>query len=82
MTTYRRLKLDALELGKKYKFYKTNGREFIGNFYGLTNTTIFIKNYESINSKDSPVIIRSMPRDWINYAESEEFKIKINNFID
>ncbi len=77
---YRKLPLEELELGKTYTFYQTNHMKFTAKFYGLTNTTLLIKNYELENEKDSSNVVRSKPREWISHAESEEFKIKINHF--
>ena len=79
-TTYRKLKLEDLVIGKSYTFYQANDTKFTATLYGLTNTTVLLKNYEFEQETDSPNVVRSKPRDWIRYAESEEFKVKINTF--
>ena len=81
MSQYKKLKLNNLQLGKWYIFYKTDGKTFKAKFYGLTKTVLLVKHYIADGGADDPITIRSMPRDWVDYAESEEFKIQINNFI-
>ena len=82
MIIYKKLQLENLELGKKYKFYRKNKAEFNGVLYGLTPTTIILKNYQSDNITDEPTCVRIISKDLIEYAESEKFKIKINNFLN
>lgn len=83
MSVYRKLQLENLELGKKYTFYAQNRtRIFTANFFGLTSTTLLLKNYTSEYEQDRFSCIRSMPRGIIDYVESEEFTVKINNFIE
>lgn len=78
--TYRRLKLENLESNKFYSFYRKDGKKFKGIFDSIIGVTLLIRNYECENEVDESAI-RTMPKDWISYVESEEFKIKINNFL-
>lgn len=78
--TYRRLKLEDLDSNKYYTFYRKDGTNFQGIFDSIVGVTLVIRNYRTENESDKSAI-RTMPKDWISYAESEEYKIKINNFI-
>lgn len=78
--TYRRLKLGNLESNKFYTFYRIDGTKFQGIFDSIVGVTLVIRNYKTENESDKSAI-RTMPKEWISYAESEEYKIKINNFI-
>ena len=77
---YRRLKLSNLESNKYYTFYRIDGTKFQGTFDSIVGMTLVIRDYLTENDSDKSAI-RTMPKDWISYAESEEFKIKVNNFI-
>lgn len=77
--TYRRLKLENLESNKFYTFYRIDGTKFQGTFDSIVGMTLVIRDYLTENESDRSAI-RSMPKDWITYAESEEFKIKVNNY--
>lgn len=78
--TYRKLKLENLDSNKFYTFYKKDGTVFDGTFDSIVGQTLVIRDYRmgSINDKSA---IRTMPKDWIAYVESEEYRIKINNFM-
>jgi len=78
--TYRRLKLEYLESNKYYTFYKKDGKSFQGIFDSIIGVTIVIRNYKTEIESDKSGI-KTMPKDWISYAESKEYKIKLNNFI-
>ena len=78
--TYRRLKLENLESNKFYTFYRIDGTKFQGIFDSIVGVTLVIRNYKTEKESDRSAI-RTMPKDWISYAESEEYKIKINNFM-
>lgn len=78
--TYRRLKLENLESNKCYTFYRIDGTKFQGIFDSIVGVTLIIRNYKTEKESDRSAI-RTMLKDWISYAESEEYKIKINNFM-
>lgn len=78
--TYRKLKLEDLDSNKFYTFYKKDGSNFQGTFDSILGMTLIIRDYRTGDIKDNSAI-RTMPKDWISYAESEEFKIKVNNFL-
>jgi len=78
---YRRLNLTDLETNKKYMFYKHDKTIFTAIFDSIIGNTLIVRNYATDNIEDIS-LIRTMPVDWINYVESEEFKIKINNFFN
>jgi hypothetical protein len=78
---YRILKLDDMESNKKYKFYKTDNTNFTAIFDSIINNTLLVRNYETEIEKDNS-LIRTMPKEWIIYVESEEHKIMINNFFN
>ena len=78
--TYRRLKLEDLDSNKYYTFYRKDGTNFQGTFDSIVGLTLVIRDYRTENESDKSAI-RTLPKDWISYVESEEFKIKINNFL-
>jgi hypothetical protein len=78
--TYRKLKLENLESNKFYTFYRKDGIKFKGIFDSIIGVTLLIRDYITETEMDKSAI-RSMPKDWISYAESEEFTIKVNNFL-
>ena len=78
--TYRKLKLENLESNKFYTFYRKDGIKFKGIFDSIIGVTLLIRDYITETEIDKSAI-RSMPKDWISYAESEEFTIKVNNFL-
>jgi hypothetical protein len=78
--TYRKLKLENLESNKFYTFYRKDGIKFKGIFDSIVGKILVIRDYINCDIKEkSP--IRTIPKDWIAYVESEEFKIKVNNFL-
>lgn len=78
--TYRRLKLEDLDSNKYYTFYRKDGKNFQGTFDSIIGMTLVIRDYRTEKESDRAAI-RTMPKDWISYVESEEYKIKINNFM-
>jgi len=78
---YRKLKVVDLKPNKYYTFYKNDNTKFYAQFVNSTISTLIVKNYKSDNGCDS-VAIRTLPVSWIKYVESEEFKIKLNNFMN
>jgi len=78
---YRKLKIEDMEPNKKYKFYKTDNTNFTAIFDSIFSNTLIVRDYETDTKKDNSAI-RSMPKEWISYVESEEYKIKINNFLN
>jgi len=76
--TYRKLKLENLESNKFYTFYRKDGTVFDGIFDSIVGQTLVIRDYRMGEDKSA---IRTMPKDWMAYIESEEYKIKINNFM-
>jgi hypothetical protein len=78
--TYRKLKLTDLESNKYYTFYKKDNTKFKAILDSIINITLIVRNYESDNEKDL-TSLRSISSELISYAESEEFKIKINNYL-
>ena len=61
-------------------FYRKDGIKFKGIFDSIIGVTLLIRDYITETEMDKSAI-RSMPKDWISYAESEEFTIKVNNFL-
>lgn len=78
--TYRRLKLEDLDSNKYYTFYRKDGKSFQGTFDSIIGMTLVIRDYRTGDIKENSAI-RTLPKDWIAYVESEEFKIKLNNFL-
>jgi hypothetical protein len=78
---YRRLNLDDLETNKKYRFYKNDNTNFTAIFDSIFSGTLIVRHYETGKINDN-YAIRTMPKEWISYVESEEYKIKINNFLN
>ena len=78
--TYRKLKLENLESNKFYTFYRKDGIKFKGIFDSIIGLTLVIRDYVTENDMDKSQII-TMSKICISYAESEEFTIKINNFL-
>jgi len=78
---FRKLKLADLEVNKYYTFYKNDNTKFYAQFINLFDTTLIVKNYKNNNGYNETAT-RSIPVNWIKYVESEEFRIKINNFIN
>lgn len=79
---YRKLKLTELETSKQYKFYdKNNNITFDAIFDSIIGDVLIVRNYKCENMTDEVYSIRTIPKSWIEYAESENFIIKINNYI-
>ena len=74
---YKKLKLKELKQNNYYKFYKKDKESFEAIFDSIIRDTLIVRNY---NTEENS--IRTMPKEWIDYIESEEHKIKVNNFID
>jgi hypothetical protein len=78
--TYKKLNLTNLEPNKQYTFYKKDNTNFKAIFMSILNDTLIVTNYETDKIKKSKGAW-SMPKEWISYVESEEFKIKVNNYM-
>ncbi len=79
--TYKKLKLKDLESDKSYYFYRTDNIMFYAVFDRIIGDNLIVKNYVSPKVKDGPMPVKIIPTNWIDYVESDEIKIKVNNFI-
>lgn len=70
---YRKLNLEDLESNKWYIFYKNDNTKFNATFDRIIRDTLIVKNYKTDEEK-RVTSLTSIPKKWIKYAESDEFK--------